>query len=320
MTKRILTISLLIFGLLAALIAMLFGYQDIPLEQLKSKYAMDPSAFINVGNMDVHYRDEGILSDSIPIVLIHGTGSSLHTFDEWTTQLKSDYRVIRMDLPAYGLTGPFPDRNYSMESYANFIYEFLGALGVTKCIIGGNSLGGSVAWNFTAKYPEMVDKLLLIDAAGYPFNSKSVPAAFKLAKIPILKQLLTFITPRPVVESSVQNVYADDSKVTDELVERYFELTLREGNRQAFVDRMKFQMGSDESESIIQSINQPTLILWGDQDELIPIESAYRFQSDLPNNTLVILEGIGHVPMEESPLLSLEPVVAFLQKDSLEFN
>ena len=159
----------------------------------------------------------------------------------------------------------------------------------------------------------MVEKLILIDATGYPNKSKSEPIAFKIAKMPFLNKILTFVTPRFIVESSVQNVYADQSKISEELIDRYFDLTLRSGNRQAFVDRFKVINDTSHLKQI-QSILQPTLIIWGEQDALITIESAYRFQQDLPNDTLVILKNSGHVPMEESPIESLSAVLSFIQE------
>ena len=262
--------------------------------------------------MEVHYRDEGA-KGSIPIVLIHGTGSSLHTFDAWVDELKQDYRVIRMDLPGYGLTGPFPDRDYSIAAYVEFIEHFLSAQGIDKCILGGNSLGGQISWRFTIENPEKVEKLILIDAAGYNYKSESEPVAFRIAKTPILKNMLTFITPRSVAKSSVENVYDDKSKVTDDLITRYFELTLSEGNRQAFIDRFEAKKDPNAHKQI-PNIHQPTLIIWGDQDLLIPVEIARSFHEDLPNDTLVILKDVGHVPMEESPQESLEAVLSFLKK------
>ena len=107
-------------------------------------------------------------------------------------------------------------------------------------------------------------------------------------------------------------MYADKGKVTEELVDRYFELTLREGNRQAFVDRLNEKRDPKGHEKI-PMINQRTLILWGDQDRLIPLSNAYRFQEDLPNDTLVVLMDVGHVPMEESPAESLQPTLDFFK-------
>ena len=310
---RLIKIILFSIGLLVVLIAVFFGYRDIPVDELKVKYAKSPSSFISIDGMDVHYRDEGNLDDTVPIVLIHGTGSSLHTFNDWSAVLKNEYRVVRMDLPAFGLTGPFPNRNYSIENYVDFVEHFLSSKGIKRCILGGNSLGGQIAWRFTVKNPEMVDKLILINAAGYPMESKSVPVAFTLARTPILNKLLTFITPRAMVQASVENVYADKTKITESLVERYFELTLREGNRQALVDRMT--LGMDTSKiHLIKNIQQPTLVLWGEQDLLIPTNIAHRFHDDLPNDSLVILKNVGHVPMEESPHESLATLLAFLKK------
>ena len=301
------------FGFISLIIVVivLFGYSDKTVDELKDKHAPPPSVFISIDGMDVHYRDEGNKTDTLPLVLIHGTSSSLHTFNDWTTTLKSEKRIVRMDLPGFGLTGPFPDGNYIIDNYVEFIEHFLSSLGIKKCILGGNSLGGQIAWRFTAKYPVMVDKLILIDAAGYPLESKSVPIAFTVARIPVLNKILTYITPRFMVKSSVENVYADKSKVTEPLVDRYFELTLREGNRQALADRMSMDQETNAIH-LIKKIQQPTFILWGEQDLLIPTKSAYRFHDDLPNDTLVILKNMGHVPMEESPQESLSALMPFL--------
>lgn len=297
--------------LIAIVIALLFGHKDIPLDRLKSKYANEASSFMELNDMSVHFRDEGNKEDSLPIVLIHGTGASLHTFEGWAEELKEKHRVISMDLPGYGLTGPFPDRDYSIDNYVRFMDSFLSSLEIDKCILGGNSLGGRIAWAYTLEHPDNVEKLVLIDASGYPSKSKSTPLAFKLAQSPILKQALTFITPRFIAEKSVKNVYADKSLVKDEVVDRYFEMMLRKGNRQAFVDRFSIS-SSKSSYKEVAEIEQPTLILWGKEDQLIPVEMAYKFQNDLPSNTLVILDGLGHVPMEENPSASLKPVLEFI--------
>ncbi len=307
---KVLLISIL--GLIL-IVSALFGYRDKPLEELKLKYAQSPSAFIKMDGMDVHYRDEGNPLDTLPLVLIHGTSSSLHTFDDWTNALKSTRRVVRMDIPAFGLTGPFPDRNYSMNHYVAFMEHFLQIKGIKRCILGGNSLGGQIAWHFTAKNPDMVEKLILIDAAGYPLDSKSVPIAFRLARKPIINKIITFITPRFIAKSSLENVYADKTKVSDALAERYFDMALRTGNRQALVDRMSMSMDTNGIASI-KNIQTPTLVLWGEQDMLIPVQNANLFHNDLPNDTMVILKNAGHVPMEESPKESLEVVLEFLRR------
>ncbi|WP_422359372.1 alpha/beta fold hydrolase [Reichenbachiella sp.] len=305
-----LTLAFILTSLI--IITVLFGYADLDLDLLKEKYAQPPSAFIPIMDMEVHFRDEGNPQDSLPIVLIHGTGASLHTFDAWVEGLKNERRIIRMDLPGFGLTGPFPDRDYTMIHYVKFIEAFLTQLNIDSCVLGGNSLGGQIAWNYTVENSKTVKKLILIDAAGYPLESEKVPVAFAIAKMPVLNKILTFITPKFMAKSSVESVYADKSKVTEELVARYFELTLREGNRQGLVDRMTTDIKGNQIE-LIKTIEQPTLILWGADDLLATTKSAYRFQTDLSNDTLVIMPNVGHVPMEESPIESLAIVKAFIK-------
>jgi len=312
-SSKTLKFIILGFGSFIAITVLFIGYQDIPIEQLKKKYTDPYSSFVRVGEMDVHYRDQGKQTDSIPIILIHGTASSLHTYDDWTSELTKKHRVVRMDLPGYGLTGPFPNRDYSFNNYVAFLKDFLESIAVKKCILAGSSLGGNIAWRFTIENSDMVTKLILIDAAGYPLKSKSVPLAFKLAQVPIAQNIITFITPRFIAKSSVENVYYDKTKVTEELVDRYFELTLRKGNRQAIVDRFKVKKDTI-SHKKIKLIEQKTLIIWGEEDKLIPLKMAYKFHNDLPNDTLVILKNAGHVPMEEIPSESLKLVIEFLRK------
>lgn len=286
---------------IGSLIGLMISYKsDIPVEELKLKYANEQSKFIVVDGMQVHYRDEGDPSDSIPIVLIHGTSSSLHTWDACTKAWVKNHRVIRFDLPAFGLTGPNADNDYSIARYALFVNELLEKLSVKRCYIAGNSLGGFITWTYTLNHPEKVEKMILIDAGGYPLDpNKSGTLAFKMGRTPVLKNLLTILMSRSVVEKSLKTAYYDENKVTDSIVDRYMEMALREGNRKAFVARMNQVFAGDISQ--IKTITTPTLIIWGDQDRLIPLECAYKFQRDLPNNQLVVLENEGHVAMEESP-------------------
>jgi pimeloyl-ACP methyl ester carboxylesterase len=314
-TLKYLIISVL-FLLAIGIIA--FWENDIPLEELKKKYANAESKFVEIDGMNVHYRDEGNRNDTIPLVLIHGTGASLHTWEGWVNELKTQRRIITMDLPAYGLTGANPRGDYSMEYYSEFIDKLLTKLAVNQCVIGGNSLGGGVSWNYALTYPQKVQKMILVDAGGYQMKSKSVPIAFQIARIPVIKNLFKYVTPRSIAESSIKNVYIQDEKITEALIDRYFELTLREGNRQAFLDRMSgssknskevFENKSDK----IKTIQIPTLILWGEGDGLIPTEVAQKFHDDLPNDTLVIMKNLGHTPMEEDPKSTVEVVKRFLK-------
>jgi len=313
--KQFIKIVLAINLLLALIIVVVFTHKDIPLNELKLKYTNSDSSFIDINGTNVHYRDVGNSDDSIPIVLMHGTGSSLHTYDFWSDNLKRTNRIIRMDLPAFGLTGPFVKNDYSISNYTFFLKEFLNSLNIKECILIGNSLGGEIAWRFAIAEPLMVKKLVLIDASGYPVISKSVPIAFKLAKIPVLNNLLTYITPRFLVRASIENVYFDKSKISDSLVNRYFDLTLRKGNRKAIVDRLKVSTtltNGKKTHASIKKIKEPTLIIWGSDDQLIPVENAYKFNNDITNSKLIVMQQSGHIPMEEKPIESLKFLIDFL--------
>ncbi|MCS7019826.1 MAG: alpha/beta hydrolase [Cytophagales bacterium] len=292
----------------------IFWKNDLSKDYLRGKYAAPPSAFMTMQGMEVHYRSEGNPNDSLPIVLLHGTGASLHTWDGWAAALAPERRVVRLDLPAYGLTGASPTGNYSINAYVAFLNEFLNRLHIRRCVLGGNSLGGSIAWNYALQHPEQIAALILVDAGGYPANQatpRQPPLAFQLATIPIVKNLFRYVLPRFVIEKSIANVYGNPAHISQQLVDRYYELSLHPSNRRAFIDRMK--KGTQPTDTLlIKQLNVPTLVMWGGRDRLIPVECAYKFQRDLPNDTLVIFHELGHVPMEESPEQTVQAVQYFL--------
>jgi pimeloyl-ACP methyl ester carboxylesterase len=298
-----------VFIVISALLAFLYK-SDIPFEELKNKYTNEESKFINIQGVNVHYRDEGNQNDSIPIVLIHGTSSSLHTWDSIVPALVGKKRIIRLDLPAFGLTGPHPQRDYSINFYNQFIDAFLNAIGIQQYFIAGNSLGGSIAWNQALAYPNKVKQLILINSGGYPKKNEKGNIGFKLASTPVVGDVLLKFTPRGIIRKSVEDVYSDKTKVSEDLVNRYYDLLLREGNRQATLDIFKNRkFGGSEK---IKNIQTPTLIIWGEDDQLIDVSNAYLFQKDIRNSQLVILPKTGHVPMEENPSAFLAAINQFI--------
>lgn len=286
---------------------------DRPVDALKARWAPAPSTFITVDGLSVHVRDEGPRDDPQPIVLLHGTGASLHTWDGWVQALKVDHRVIRMDLPGFGLTGPSGDHVYTQPRYAQFVVAVLDALKVQQVTLAGNSLGGAIAWKTAVDFPDRVKRLVLVDSGGYPSQATSVPIGFKMAAMPELAPLMDRILPRSAVESSVRSVYGDPRKVTHELVDRYYELSLRAGNRQALRDRFAQSKGGEFFDQIKQ-VRQPTLLMWGSEDHLIPPVLADRFAKDIPGSRLVMFTGLGHVPQEEDPARTVAAVQAFLKE------
>lgn len=261
--------------------------------------------------MNVHLRDEGPRDDPSPVVLLHGTSASLHTWEGWAAALRATRRVIRFDMPGFGLTGPSPDGNYTIERYASFVLAMLDELGVRHCVIGGNSFGGYVAWVAALLAPGRVEKLILVDAGGYPLKSTTVPIGFRIARIPLLNKLIPFVLPRSAVERSLRDVYGDPKKVTSELVDLYFAMTVRAGNRRALIERFS-QAPSDKMSDRIRELHIPTLIIWGGRDRLIAPSNARRFHHDIMGSKLVVFDDLGHVPQEEDPEKTVAAVKQFI--------
>ena len=287
---------------------------DKSVQELQTRWGDKPSFFVKVEGLNVHVRDEGPRNDPLPLILLHGTSDSLHTWQEWTELLKDKHRIIRMDLPAFGLTGPSESGDYSIQAYAKFVIALVDTLGVSSFALAGNSLGGQIAWTVAATYPERVKKLILVDAAGYPLAPESIPMGFRIAKTPGVRSLMEYVLPRGLVESSVRNVYARPELVTPALVDRYYDLTLREGNRQALTLRFDSLQREDKvkDRGTIRSLKVPTLILWGAMDRLIPVDHAHRFNEDIAGSKLVIFDDVGHLPQQEDAARTVGVVRQFL--------
>ncbi len=301
--------------MVTALAVALMRAPDRSVESLVLRWAPPPSDFIDLKGQLVHVRDEGPRTDPLPIVLIHGTSASLHTWEGWARGLRGHRRVISFDLPGFGLTGPwagaYADRRYAGTEYARFVLDLMDALKVQRFVVAGNSLGGEVAWHTAVAAPQRVERLVLVDAGGYPFRPGDVPLGMRLARLPGASWISQYLLPRAVIVESLRNVYGDPSKVTDALVDRYFEMTLRDGNRRALAERMAvLAEGADPTP--IHTLHLPTLVIWGGRDRLIPPENAQRFVADIPGSRLVMFDALGHVPQEEDPAATLVPVKAFL--------
>ena len=317
------SLLLRLFGLLllvSALALPMLQAPDRPVETLVARWAPPPSEFIDLNGQLVHYRDVGPRADPAPIVLLHGTSASLHTWEGWSKALRGQRRVISLDLPGFGLTGPFagdyPTRwagqpLYTADHYARFVLDLLDRLAVQRFVVAGNSLGGEVAWHIAAAAPQRVTQLVLVDAAGYRFIPEDVPLGWRIARLPVLGRVTEHFLPRPFVLQGLRAVYGNPAKIDEALIDRYYELTLRAGNRAALVQRLQ-AWSPDEGVERVSGVVAPTLILWGGRDRLIPPALAKRFAADIPGSQLVVFDDLGHVPHEEDPLRTVSAVKAFL--------
>ncbi len=236
--KNIFKVIGVLIGLLLLLI-ILVSERDKPLKDLMPLYTNKASQFMPLLGMQVHYRDEGLQSDSVPLILLHGMSSSLHTWDSVAYFLSTKRRVISLDLPGFALTGPSPENSYNYDYYSKFIDSFTTRLSLTRFILVGNSMGGAIGWNYALHNPVQLSKLILIDAAGYPKKGESGSLGFKLASIPVINNLLLFVTPKALIRKSLATIYYDQSRVTEEQVTRFHDITIRKGNRYAALQIFK---------------------------------------------------------------------------------
>ena len=283
---------------------------DKTVAQLQARWAPPPSQFVAIDGVQVHLRDEGPRDDPLPVVLIHGTSDSLHTWDGWAEVLVRQRRVIRFDLPGFGLTGPNHDDDYSTAYYVKFVAAVLDRLGVRRCVLVGNSLGGQVAWEAALEMPQRVQQLVLVDAGGYPLQPTTVPLAFTLARSHVARWMLEYVLPRGLVQAGLRNVYGDPSKVSPQLVDRYYDMALRSGNRRALGSR--FDAGLSGDTARIKTLALPVLVMWGGRDHLIPLQFGQRFARDIAGARLVVFEDLGHLPQQEDPLRTVTEFQKFL--------
>ncbi|KPP93436.1 alpha/beta fold hydrolase [Erythrobacter sp. HL-111] len=331
--KWVLRIAL---GLVAVLVVLflVFRTPDTDAQAMRAKYGGEPSRFVEIGDGTVvHLRDTGP-RDGLPIMLLHGSNSDLHTWDEWAAGLEDSYRVIRFDQVGHGLTGPDPEGDYSRANYTEDVREVADALGLDRFVIGGNSMGGKHAMAFAAVHPERVLGLVLVDASGGPMlgeeelggeepggeednaqeedDDGSGNIGFAIAQLPGVNRIVEQVTPRSLIESSLEQSVSVKSVVTEAMIDRYWELLRYPGNRRATLDRFAGEY-DPLAEEEIAGIDAPALILWGAEDRLIPLAAGRWLDRVMPDTRLVVYEGVGHLPQKEAPRRSLSDVREWLE-------
>jgi pimeloyl-ACP methyl ester carboxylesterase len=277
--------------------------------ELEAKYLAAKSDYIEVAGVFLHLRDTG--SKQAPaIILIHGFGASLHTWEPWAQTLAKEYRVIRFDVPGFGLTGPDPTGDYSDQRSITLLISLMDTFGIAHATLIGNSMGGRIAWKFAAAHPERVSKLVLISPDG--FASPGIEYGMK-ATVPVIMKLMRYTLPKAILASNLAAAYADPASMTGKLLDRYYDLMLAPGVRDAIIARMEQSILTDP-EPELRRIQAETLLLWGEKDALIPATNAADYVRVLQRSTLVTLPALGHLPQEEAPDVSLKPVMDFLAR------
>ena len=303
----ILRIFLLIFIILGITI-IVFWQPDLKKHDLEQKYSSPTSHFINIKGDRLHIRDTGNPEGPV-VVFIHGFGASLHTWENWSTALEKNYRVIRFDLPGFGLSETDLKRDYSDDRTNDILLGLLEQLDVKKMYLVGNSIGGRIAWYFSAKHPELVAKLVLISPDG--FESPGM-AYNKAPEVPSYMDAIQYIFPKLMFKKNLEFAYAKQDFLTQTLFLQYYELALYPGHRKAMLDRMR-QTVLQDPRLYLKNIHCPVLLLWGEKDGMIPISNAKDYLALLPQATLQRIENIGHLPQEEDSAGTLPYLIDFFQ-------
>jgi pimeloyl-ACP methyl ester carboxylesterase len=303
-----LTIVAVLLGLLLLGGGIWLYNPDLPRGALEQRWAPPPSRFVEAAGVRLHIRDTGP-RDGAAVLLIHGFGSSLHTWDAWVPLLDDRFRVVSLDLPGFGLTGPDPTGDYSDERSVAVLAALMDRLGLGEAAVVGSSMGGRIAWRFAAAEPARVTKLVLMAPDGFASPGRGYGDAPE--QLPWMMRLLPYSAPKPLLRMTMRNAYAVRGALTDAVVDRYHAMLLAPGVRRAILSRV-LQTRLVPPEPILATIRVPVLLLWGELDGAVPASHATDYESALPDARTVILPGIGHVPMEEAPEASAQVLRRFL--------
>jgi len=279
---------------------------------LEARYAPPPSTFLDVAGLRLHVRDSGpTVPNGAPVlVLLHGFGSSLHTWEPWALGLSDHFRVIRIDLPGAGLSGADPTGDYSDGRGVQVLLALMDQLGIARASFIGHSMGGRLAWRFAADQPSRVDKLVLVAPDGF------ASPGFEYGKAPEVTapvRLMQVVLPRMLLRMSLEPAYANPKLMSDETIDRYWHLMRAPQVRPALIARMQ-QLVLQDPVPLLTRITAPTLLLWGEKDAMIPVANAQDYLRALQDARLVTLPEVGHLPHEEAPAAALPAVRDFLAR------
>jgi pimeloyl-ACP methyl ester carboxylesterase len=303
------SLSFMLFAsaFLLALAAYGLWAPDIELSELQKRYGSTPENMVSMESIRIHYKDTGPKEAPV-LLLLHGFGSSLQTWDVWAEKLDKKYRVIRLDLPGFGLTGPSPSDDYSELNDLNTVTRFVDSLGITDLSVVGHSMGGKIAWTFAAAHAERVKALVLMAPDGFP---QPEAIGTKPYAMPAIMGVMKYSLPKYFVRKSIEPAFVDLNELDDQLVNRYHDMLRAPGVRAAILARANQTIYTDPVPRLKQ-IKAPTLLIWGEEDKMIPSSNAKSYAAVLENSETVLIPKLGHLLHEEHAELGLAKVTEFL--------
>lgn len=241
---------------------------------------------------------EYILNDKPPILLIHGFASSTYTFRRIIPFLEKQYSVIAVDLPGFGKSEKSTSFIYSFQNYAKLMIECIHHFGYSNTHIVAHSMGGQIALHMALMAPEKVNKLVLLCSSGYLKRSKKL--LILTSYLPSFDKLVHYYIRRKDVKYHLRNVFFDHTLINEELIQEFGKPLNEKGFYKALIRLLRHREG-DLLPQQLQDIHVPTLLIWGEEDRVVPVEIGQRLVSDLPDAQLITYEKTGHLITEERP-------------------
>lgn len=322
MLKKILIVLVGVIVLAAA--ALGAGYAllhrpDIPYAELDRQYGYpaEETRMVDLGDgLVAHVRVTGN-PEGRRLLMIHGYTASLHTWAPIIDRLKADHRIISVDLPGHGLTRTPIGYQASVEGFADFVEKVMERLGQPKMVVIGSSMGGNTAWQLALRTPGRVDGLVLVASAGWPTpgeDSVTETPMTRLMRNPTLGPILRDLDSTAIFTQGLRASFANPDLATPEMVKRYVDLSRAPGHRPVILDlRLNYTQRTPASNEVLSKILAPTLVLHGDKDALVPVDSGRKFDEAIPNSRLIVYENIGHMPQEEIPDRVAADIAAFVK-------
>jgi pimeloyl-ACP methyl ester carboxylesterase len=274
---------------------MIVSLSAVALAQMQS--APPPEKTAVIYGQSIRYFEAG---QGPAVILLHGLGSVKEVWLASFGALSSNYHVYALDQIGFGHSNK-PLLDYKIGTWVDYLQAFMQSQNISKASLVGNSLGGWIALDFTVQHPEMVDKLVLVDAAGLAWSQGGPVVELNPSSVPETRALLEslFYNKKIVTDEFVQNVFANHMRNNDGYT---IQRTLASFAQAPFEDEK------------LKSVHAPTLVVWGRQDQLINVDRAEKFHAGIPGSKLVVFDQCGHVPQIEKAEEFNKALLDFLAK------
>lgn len=286
------------------------GTRVLPLAQVIGKYADADSRFIEIDDVKLHYKDQGA---GPAVLLIHGSGGDLGDFDGWTPILvKKGWRVVRIDLPGFGISGPIINGNYSIDRVQSLMDGLMDELGIERFAVVGTSYGGLAAFRYAATRTDRITGLVIMNSAGVEYGKQEVDP--KTGEKKFYAASVSDTVSWEATKAGYRKAFNDPSKISDAWVTRKVDFSNIVGrDREAALAIDQYVRGTPER--VLAHVRAPVLVYWGGASLALSQDTADRFHAAVKNAAYrekQVLPDGGHMMHVEFPEPTANTVAAFL--------